>query len=116
MTKMIENEVKNFRATLVETAENIIKRGMNDYDWASVEEYLKVEKTNMEYFERIIRDNKGDEYDNKDIIPRNLYNSVNSLIKAIDEYIKDRVEVLNGYIAILEECIKVIRLYENNLL
>ena len=54
MTKMIENEVKNFRTELVETAESIIKRGMNDYDWLSVEEYLTTQKTNMEYFERII--------------------------------------------------------------
>lgn len=116
MTKMIENEVKNFRTELVETAENIIKRGMNDYDWLSVEEYLTTQKTNMEYFERIIRDNTGEEYNGKDIVPKNLYARNNKLIKLINDFREGKVESLNGYMAILEECMNIIRLNENKLI
>lgn len=116
MTKMIENEVKNFRTELVETAESIIKRGMNDYDWLSVEEYLTTQKTNMEYFERIIRDNTGEEYNGKEIVPNSLYTRNNKLIKLINDFRERKVEGLKGYMAILEECMKIMKLKENNLI
>lgn len=116
MTKIIENEVNNFRTDLFETAESIIKRGMNDYDWASVEECLIIQKNNMEYFERIIRDNTGEEYNGKDIVPISLYTRNNKLIKLINDFREGKVEGLKGYMAILEECIKIIRLKENKLI
>lgn len=116
MTKMIENEVNNFRTELFLTAESIIKRGMNDYDWLSVEEYLTTQKTNMEYFERIIRDNTGEEYNGKEIVPNSLYTRNNKLIKLINDFREGKVEGLKGYMAILEECMNIIRLNENNLL
>lgn len=116
MNKMIKNEVNNFRTTLVETAESIIKRGMNDYEWASVEEYLKVEKNNMEYFELIIRGNTGEEYRDKEVVPKNLYTRNNKLIKLINDFREGKVESLNGYMAILEECMNIVRLNENKLI
>lgn len=116
MTKMIENEVKNFRTTLVETAEDIIKRGMNECNWLGIEEYLKVEKNNMEYFELIIRGNTGEEYDGKEIVPKNLYTRNNKLITLTNDFREGKVEGLKGYMAILEECMNIIKLNENKLI
>lgn len=116
MTKIIENEVNNFKNELFLTAEGIIKRGMNDYDWLSVEEYLTIQKTNMEYFERIIRDNTGEEYKDKEIVPKNLYTRNNKLITLVNNFREGKVEGLKGYMAILEECMNIIRLKENNLI
>lgn len=115
MTKMIENEVKNFRTELVETAENIIKRGINDYDWLSVEEYLTTQKTNMEYFTRIIQINT-EEYRDKEVVPYSLYTRNNKLIKLINDFREGKVDGLKGYMAILEECMNIIRLNENKLI
>jgi hypothetical protein len=115
MKKMIENEVNNFRTELVETAEGIIQRGMNDYDWLSVEEYLITIKTNMEYLERIIQVNI-EEYKDKEIVPYSLYTRNNKLIKLINDFREGKVEGLKGYMAILEECMNIIRLNENNLI
>lgn len=115
MTKMIENEVKNFRTNLVETAEGIIKRGMNDYDWLSVEEYLTTLKINMEYLERIIQVNI-EEYKDKEIVPYSLYSHNNKLIMRINDFREGKVEGLKGYMAILEECMNIIKLKENKLI
>lgn len=116
MTKMITNEVNNFRTTLVETAEDIIKRGMNECNWLSVEEYLTTQKTNMEYFERIIRENTGEDYKDKEVVPKNLYTRNNKLIKLINDFREGKVEGLKGYMAILEECMNIIKLNENKLI
>lgn len=115
MTKMIENEVKNFKTELIETAENIIKRGMNDYDWLSVEEYLFTLKTNMEYLERIIQVNI-EEYRDKEVVPYSLYTHNNKLIKLVNDFREGKVAELKGYMAILEECMKIMKLKENNLI
>lgn len=115
MTKMIENEVNNFKNELFLTAESIIKRGMNDYDWLSVEEYLTTQKTNMEYFERIIQVNT-EEYKDKEIVPYSLYTRNNKLITLINDFREEKTGSLKGYMAILEECMKIMKLKENNLI
>ena len=113
MNKMVENEVKNFRTNLVGIAEDIIKRGMNECNWLAIEEYLFTQKTNMEYFERIIQINT-EEYKDKEVVPYSLYTRNNKLIKLINDFREGKVENLKGYMAILEECMKIIKLKENN--